>query len=298
MRVQYLETTDALLIDFGDPNRKNEADLGHGISISVGESGELLHIRVSDASKRLSIEDVRSSSFHWKHDPEAFDLDRAMEGPWVSDNIRLDHFFEYIKALDDHLQTVCDQHRLRAECALKKDIKTMRKDEAQEYDSYRSQQIDDTVETVIPSVAWNSALVTIWSAFERALTKIVDYLEKKEPAVVRHEDLSGTRGFGKLKRYICQVSPIGQTWSESDNTLLNQFYEIRNVLAHNSGILDSGGDRNKLDSIRKAICNWGGLVTDEDEVQATEKLVRKALELSNSILATLEKGCRERYGIG
>jgi uncharacterized protein YuzE len=298
MKIQYFQATDTLLIGISNQSSKNEADLGHGIGISVGEGGELLDIRVSGASKRLRIEDVRTSSFQWMHDPETFDFDRVLEGPWVGDNIRLDHFFEYIAALSDHLPTVCDQHRLRAERALNKDLQTMRKSEAQEYDRYRSQEIDDAVETVIPSVAWNSALVIIWSAFERALAKIVEYLEKKEPSVVAHGDLSGAKGFGKLKRYICQVSPLGRTWSESDDTHLNQFYEIRNILAHNSGILDSSGNKNKQDSIRKTISNWGGLVTDDNEVQATEKLVREALTLSDKILATLEKGCRERYGIG
>lgn len=297
MITQYIEATDTLLLAIGKPNEK-ETDLGHGIGISVGRNGELFAIRISDASKRLKIEDMRTSSFKWVHDPEAFDLDRALEGPWVSDNISLDHFFEYIASLSDHLSTVCDQHRLRAERALNHDLQTMGKDEAQEYDRLRSYQIDEAVENVIPSVAWNSALVVIWSAFERALTKIVEYLEKKEPAVVRHEDLSGTRGFAKLRKYICQVSPFGRTWSESDDTHLNQLYEIRNVIAHNSGILDSRGNTKKLGNIRSTISRWGGVVTDEDEVQATEELVRNALKLSEKILATLEKSCRERYGIG
>lgn len=162
----------------------------------------------------------------------------------------------YLTALEDHMDTVRAQFRLRADRDHEKRLSELDPEKVPpseyetrkeceylykiEKDWYEKSKIGQ--DKIIMQMAWNSFIVSCWATYEMYFDRLADYVrDKKNIAKTPSQINVGRKKISKNQRliiYFRDTLHISLLIENDDLEYLENLYSIRNAIAHGNGRID------------------------------------------------------------
>jgi hypothetical protein len=191
---------------------------------------------------------------------ETGDLEDFLKTPlyWVGQETQdaCEQLDIYLTALGDHMDTVRDQYRLRADrehltrlaeldpdnvapmdYEARKEFEYLYRVEKEWYEKTKIAQ-----DRTILQLAWNSFIVCCWATYEMYFERLAEYVRNKRGITQTWKKIGqGQRRLTKTQRlhmYFSDTLGIPLPVRNDDLEYLDNLYSIRNAIAHGNGRID------------------------------------------------------------
>ena len=102
----------------------------------------------------------------------------------------------------------------------------------------RRQQYDYETEVILPRMWRSPFLVSMYSVYETSVTEVASLIQKKQGRQIRLDDLRG-EFLDRAKKYYKDILQFNLSTSNERWKQLNKLSDLRNVIAHTNGRLET-----------------------------------------------------------
>ena len=143
----------------------------------------------------------------------------------------------------------------------------------------RRQQYDYETEVILPRMWRSPFLVSMFSVYETSVTEVASLIQKKQERQIRLNDLRG-EFLDRAKKYYKSILQFNLSTSNERWKRLNKLSDLRNVIAHTNGRLETVSRERKRKILRYEGANesYDYLVVSRDFLSKTLALVTDELE--------------------
>ena len=143
----------------------------------------------------------------------------------------------------------------------------------------RRQQYDYETEVILPRMWRNPFLVSMFSVYETSVTEVASLIQKKQGRQIRLNDRRG-EFLDRAKKYYKDILQFNLSTSNERWKWLNKLSDLRNVIAHTNGRLETVSRERKRKMLRYEGANesYDYLVVSRHFLSKTLALVTDELE--------------------
>lgn len=172
---------------------------------------------------------------------------------WVGDQVpdACAQLQTYLRALGDHLETVRDQYRVRADREHRKRLRELdpKRDPSPDYETRQQdeylyqvekegyEKLKEREDRAILQLTWNSFIVSCWATYEMYFEYFAEHAQSKKNIKLAPRQVKGDK-LTRLKTYFTDVLNISPSFDEHDSAYIGNLYLVRNAVAHGNGSID------------------------------------------------------------
>lgn len=214
--------------------------------------------------------------------PKIFNVD--FRYPGIDIKVEMSILKDYLAHLESGVHEIGEQYTLRERS----------KYQGCEYDEYR--HIYDIAEEEFPRLIKLPFLVTIHTAFESSVVRLLNYAKTKERVGLSLKDLdnrqSNVKKFNKYLKYILSYD------FSFDGKFVNDFAnlsKVRNCVAHANGVFEALSKEHQ-DGINNLIDRSIGVSQTSGGIDVSYEFLRESIESVSSAVESLMEFMELRYG--
>lgn len=197
---------------------------------------------------------------------------------------------EYLRKLLEVVPYARDQALVRFQAELRTKAKSLSLDDLKE----SLAQIKWVTEDLMPKFFFGAFVLALWAAYELAVTRLANYVRKKENSALVISDLREPNTRRRLGRYIEAVMHEPLTVPPELCNRIDELLLVRNCMAHANGDLDVQREdrRKKAEDLAKA--NVGITILD-NTIVVNELFAREYLKHVISFVNTMLTQVHAKY---
>ena len=190
--------------------------------------------------------------------------------------IGYDFRFDPIKAyLESTQEMIRDQEK-----GLEKKFNEWNEKHAEMPDAFDIYEMEILNSSEFPNILNKSIYLTIYSMFENEFNKLCEWCQHAEDLNLEPKDLKGRNYIGQCRSYIIKVLNVNLDNLNEQWEKIGKYQKIRNVIAHNNGIVKQGNTE-----IRTFLNNKEGVSIE----QKTSEIQISSVQFLNELIDHLVK---------